>query len=838
MRTIRFFALFITSVVIIFATFFAATPVAAHRVMTSRVASGATDTLKKVVKSAQKIAKKDARAASTANSMADIVASVAASLEVDSIAPIGGRLGLVLSGGGAKGLYHIGVIRALEENAIPIDYVSGTSMGAIIGALYASGYTPQQMEDIVLSGNVERWVSGKIEDKYRFYYTERPDSPGMLSVYADIKRDTLSNSNSMKLALPYSFVSTAQIDMALLELLGASGAACGGDFDKLMIPFRCIVTDVNAHAPVEMRSGDLPFAVRASMAYPMLFRPVTDEDGKVYVDGGCYDNFPWRVMQSDFAPDFYLGAQCLDGNDLTTQSSSIEKQVMSLVTMPTDYSLPEGQSLIIKRNVDASVIDFAQGRQIIEAGYEDAMAMMPELKRRFTSRRTIEEVAARREAFRERCPELMIGAGEINGLRPRQKKYARTFLEFEEPRRDSVDRDVQSFTNMRDRFFSLMSTSEFSINSFPRMRYDSLYEDFHLALDLSVKPKVRYSIGGNLSSTTYNQIYMGVNYFSVGNTAQSGYIELLLGPISTIARAGGRTTFLGRKPYYLDYEGVISRRSTLHGAFGNVTPARNTIKARVLETYIHGAFGVATTRKSIFEVGFNTGYNFYTYEDTYDAPAQPGTHDRFRFLAGRLLFERSTLDKILYPTRGSKLSLSGIGVYGRDRYENAELHERGELATATKQWVGAKFQWEHYPGDWRKTWFSVGYNAEVVFTNHPQFGSSIATTLTSPRYTPTAHSKMLFIPEFYASRYAAMGIMPTFSLARNFYLRGGVYAMMRDPIHSDDYLHFMTDLSFVYHTRIGPVSLAVTKYDWRTTDNFYVTFNFGYPIFGKNGLFY
>ena len=62
--------------------------------------------------------------------------------------------------------------------------------------------------------------------------------------------------------------------------------------------------------------------------------------------------------------------------------------------------------------------------------------------------------------------------------------------------------------------------------------------------------------------------------------------------------------------------------------------------------------------------------------------------------------------------------------------------------------------------------------------------------------------------------------------------------MMRDPIHSDDYLHYITDLSFVYHTRIGPVSLAVTKYDFRTTDNFYVTFNFGYPIFGKNGLFY
>ena len=831
MRTIRFFTLFITSVAIIFATFFAATPVAAHRVMTSQASVGTAEVPKNVVNSAPKIAKSD----TLSN---DLSTTLAASIASDSVAPISGRLGLVLSGGGAKGLYHIGVIRALEENSIPIDYVSGTSMGAIIGALYASGYTPQQMEDIVLSGNVERWVSGKIDDKYRFYFNERPDSPAMLSVYANIERDTLSNSNSMKLALPYSFVSTAQIDMALLELLGASGAACGGNFDDLMIPFRCIVTDVNAHSPVEMRSGDLPFAVRASMAYPMLFRPVTDEDGKVYVDGGCYDNFPWRVMQSDFAPDFYLGAQCLDGNDLTTQSSSIEKQVMSLVTMPTDYSLPEGQSLIIKRNVNASVIEFSAGREIIEAGYKDAMAMMPLLKSRFTSRRTIEEVAARREAFRERCPELMIGNGEINGLRPRQKQYARTYLEFEEPRRDNVDRDVQSFWHMRDRFFSLMSTSEFSINSFPRMRYDSLYDDFNLTLDLSVKPKMRYSVGGNLSSTAYNQVYLGMNYFSVGKVAQSGYVELLLGPISAIAHAGGRTVFLKRTPIYLDYEGVISRRSTLHGSFGNVTPARNSIEARVLETYVHGAFGVATTRKSLFEMGFNTGYNFYSYEDTYDKPDDPHTHDRFRFLAGRLLFERSTLDKILYPTKGSKLSLSTIGVYGRDRYENAELFYNKKWATSTHTWVGAKFQWEHYPGDWRKTWFSVGYNLEAVYTTHPQFGNPYASILSSPRYTPTAHSKMLFMPEFYADRYAAMGIMPTFSLARNLYLRGGVYAMLRDPLMVDDYLHYITDLSFVYHTRIGPVSLAVTKYDWRTTDNFYVTFNFGYPIFGKKGLFY
>ena len=815
------------------ATFSTATPLAGRRVKPAQEVCEDADTLKKVANSAQKVVKK---AKGVTNSGAEIAEK--ATLKADTTAPISGRLGLVLSGGGAKGLYHVGVIRALEENSSPIDSISGTSMGAIIGALYASGYSPAQMEQIVTSGQVMQWVSGKLDDKYRFYYNERPDSPAMLSVYADIKRDTTSNRNEWNLALPHSFVSTAQIDMALLELLGASGAAAGGNFDNLMIPFRCIVTDVNAHAPVEMRSGDLPCAVRASMAYPMLFRPVTDEDGKVYVDGGCYDNFPWRVMQKDFEPDFYLGAQCLDSKSITTAESSIEQQVMSLVTMPTDYSLPEGKGIIIQRNVGAHVIEFGAAKEIVESGYKDAMEMMPEIKRRFTSRRTPEEVAAMREAFLARCPSLMVSGDEIEGLRPRQRQYASTFLDFREEKRDSTERRVHSFEEMRDKFFTLMATSEFNIKSFPRMKYDSTFGDFNLTLDLSVKPKVRWSVGGNLSSTTYNQIYVGMNYFSVGNVAQSGYMDLFLGPISTIARVGGRTAFLSRKPFYIDYEGVVSRRSTLHGAFGNVTPAQNTIKARVLETYIHGGLGWATTRKSVLELSTNLGSNFYTYEDIYDTPGHPRLHDRFRYVAGRLLFERSSLDKVLYPTSGSKLSLSGIGVYGRDRFENAELHAKGEMATATKQWVGAKFQWEHYPGDWRKTWFSVGYNLEAVITNHPSFGSYNATVLTSPRYTPTAHSQMLFMPEFYASRYVALGVMPTFSLARNLYLRGGVYAMMRDEIEGDDYLRYITDLSFVYHTRIGPVSLAVTKYNLEDTDNFYVTFNFGYPIFGKKGLYY
>lgn len=759
-------------------------------------------------------------------------------LEPAKPAGVRGKIGLVLSGGGAKGLYHIGVIKALEENDIPIDYISGTSMGAIIGALYAAGYSVEEMEAITTSGSVEQWVSGGIDDKYNFYFTQKPDSPSMLSVYADFKRDSLSDRSSFDLALPHAFINTAQIDLALIELFAPASAAAGNNFDNLMIPYRCVATDMNRHSPVEFSDGDLAFAVRASMSYPMLFRPVTDELGRVLVDGGCYDNFPWRVLDKDFKPDFIIGAQCLDDNEEADAESPVQEQVMALVTMPTDYTMPEERSMLFQRQVSAGLLEFSSAKQTIEEGYRDAMSRMSELKERVASRRTRAEVDSLRDAFYERCPDLLFSGGELHGLRPRQKRYARTFMEFELPKRDTSVRQHITMEQLRDRFFSLVATNDFNINSFPKWRYDGEFGDFSLDFDLSTKPKMRYSLGGNISSTTNNQVYLGFNYFSVGRTAQSAFGDVFLGPASVLLRLGGRTVILGRTPMYVDYSATFGRQTTLRGAFGAITPMRNTIDARTVDVFMSGAFGVATTRKSILELAANAGYNYYVYEMAYDNDV-PHTHDRFRFVAGRLLFERSSLDKIIYPTNGSKLSLSAIAVTGRDTYDvsTGVMYEYLQNS-ANRKWFGAKLTWEHYPGDWRKTWFSMGYNIEAVVTNHPCFANEYASILTSPRYSPTVHSKMIFMPEFYASRYAAIGLMPTFELMKNFYLRGGFYAMLRDPLQQDDYMHYMTDLSFVYHTRVGALSLAVSKYDISTTDNFYVTFNFGCPIFGRRSLFY
>lgn len=751
--------------------------------------------------------------------------------------PIYGKVGLVMGGGGARGLYHVGVIKALEENNIPIDYVSGTSMGAIIAALYASGYSADEMAAIVQSGEVVRWISGEIDPKYRFHYNERPDIPSMLSVYAEVNRDTLAGKSSIDLTLPRGFINSASVDFALLELLSAASARCEGDFDRLMVPFRCVATDMNAHEAVVFAEGDLPFAVRASMSYPIAFSPVTDEHDRVLVDGGCYNNFPWQPLEEDFSPDVLIGVQCTANTEPSRYDSPIQQQVMSLVTHPTDYTLPEGKSILLGRSVDVGVLDFSSGDKIIRMGYVETLARIDEIRRLVGSERSAAEVAERRNAFRASLPELSYRIDELQGLTERQRLYADTFLELDMRGKRSGKNETVSLSEAKDMYLSLMATGDFTSNVFPRVSRDSLNANSNemlISFSFKKKPAVRYSLGGNLSSTAFNQIYLGFNYFDVGRTAQSAYVDLLFGPTSSLVKVGGRTVILKRAPLYLDYSLNFNRQSTLRGSFGNITPAFSSIDARQLELFASAAIGVATTRKSSLEVRLNAGYNFYSYETSFDEPGASHTHDRYRFVGLRVGFERSSLDRVIYPTSGARLQMSAIMVHGRDRFE----HEfEDNFSSAQRSWIGAKIRWEHYPKGLVTKWFTMNYMAEAVATTHPHFGNSVADILTSPHFAPTPHSKMLFVPEFYAKRYLAAGVVPTIGFGKNFSLRAGIYAMLSD-LRIYDYMRYMADLSFIYNTRIGPVSIALTKYNFDSWNNTYLSFNFGVPLFGERAVFY
>lgn len=741
-------------------------------------------------------------------------------------------VGVVMSGGGAKGLYHIGVLRALEENGIPIDYIAGTSMGSIIGGMYAAGYTIEEMEEVALSGDLDRWVSGGIDDKYRYYYIQRDRISNMITLpVGPDSRDV--GSGRRRIILPGSMMSSAEIDLALNSFFAQASTAAGGDFDNLMIPFRCMATDMTEHRAVELSSGDLALAIRASMALPVAFSPV-EIDSVLMCDGGCYDNFPWRSLEDNFHPDILIGACCVDIKPKSLKHSSVVEQVMSLITKPTDFDMPEGRSVLVQRAVEASVLDFKSASEIMAAGYNDALAAMPEIKALVSRRMTAEEYDQRRREFIARYPRALMGDITVLGLNENQTRIAHNMMYI--GHKKAKDTLPLTGDEISDNYLTMLANVPVK-SDFPIFKFNADTERFDVTLPLSVKPNFDISIGGNISSTAFNQAYIGLEYGWWSRVGQSFNLDILLGPVYTMARIKGRTTLIHDAPIYFDYSYNFNIHNTLKGNFGNLTQVDNAEQMRMMENFVSLSVGSALRRKAVANLSINGGRNSYSYEmEGY--PKRQYTH--FSYIAGGISLERTSLNKPLFPTSGSHLITEGIYVYGRDERDsragiiNPEPEDR---FSRIRQWWGVKAQWEQYFDITPSGLFSWGYAVEGVYTNHPSFDSREATLLSSPQYAPLLHSRMIYMPEFRADRYLGVGLMPTIRIINNLYARVSVYAMLRDKF-AGDHLHYMSDLSIIYHTPIGPVSLALTKYDFSTPKNLYLTFNFGYAIFGRKGLFF
>ena len=749
-------------------------------------------------------------------------------------APVSARkVGVVMSGGGAKGLYHIGVLEALEENGIPIDCVAGTSMGSIIAAMYAAGYSPAEMRAIVSSGVVREWVSGRIDpNRYMSYYRQLGSNPSFLSVRAN-----LGNPAGERVKVPTNLISSTQVDLALTELFAPATAAAQGDFDRLMVPFLCVASDMNHRRPVVMRSGDLSLAVRSSMSIPLVFKPMAIDSMLLY-DGGIYDNFPWKPLDAEFAPDLIVGSICTAGNTPPSEDSNLFDQAFMLAMQDTDYTLPAERSVTIRRAVGVNMLDFDQAEAIMDAGYEDAMAVMPQLLEKVGERRDSTWYAERRRAFREKCPALYFDNYELDGLKPEQRDYIRDFLHMDR-RTPGVQRPMR-FPELRDNLFELLADGNFTMD-FPRVRYDSVSGRYTFGTTFGIRPSFKITIGGNISSTAFNQAYLGVGYHWIGRVSQRLGADLYLGPLYTWGAIGGRTDFYAIEPVFIDYSYNFSVSNFRHGYFGNVTQIRNAEQVKSSESFLSLGIGMPLTHRSVFVLRANGGHVNYRY-DSDDFFADDTDHSRFSFFGLRAGIARNTLDKFLYPRRGSELYLSAIFVTGRDKYSPYNADDF--ISREDRRWFGGRFTWNKFFDMPQCSWFSFGLNADAVYTNHPSFRTRTATLMSMPEYAPVSHARMVFMPDYRASRFVAGGVMPTFDLMPDFFFRTGFYAMFREkrdfnPLGGvDERWHYIAEASLVYHTPIGPVSLSLTKYDLKNWKNMYLTFNFGYAIFAPKGTFY
>ena len=743
------------------------------------------------------------------------------------------RVGLVLSGGGAKGLYHIGVIKALEENGIPIDYVSGTSMGAIIAGLYAIGYTPEQMAEIFESNQIKYWMSGKIEDKYIYYFKQRRPNAAMITLRIDFRNPQ----RIAKLQLPTSLIQSNTLDLAFVEFFSGPSAQCGGDFNKLFVPFRCIATDAAARKEVVYRGGDLGKAIRASMTIPLVFRPIKQDSTLLY-DGGIYNNFPWQVLQEDFKPDILIGSKCVEGNSKPKEDNPME-QILALTMMHTDYDLPSDEDILIDHTFDdVTTLDFSKAAYVIDRGYQDAMAKMPQIFERVVRRADTTELDLRRAAYRMSLPKLVFDKYEISGMGKKQTQYMKRILQLD---KKLEEQKLFDFDQFRSEYFKMLSEGEIE-GDFPDVAYNDTTKSFQLDLHLRTKPSLKLMFGGNISSTSMNQAYVGVEYRRLGRNMHTYNFDGYFSALYSSVFVGGRNDFFWKIPFAVDYGFYYNYYNFFKSDFGMLSKHNDLSFAKQGDLHLTAGLSMPTDRFQAFSMRFNIGReNFRYFQSTGHSDDDVMDQSRFPFLGVKLELARNNLNYLMYPTRGLRQSISAIYVSGLEYYTPGTFAPTADRVEENRYWFGARFTREQY---FRiAKWFSLGYLVDGVITTHPSFSNEYATNISSPAFQPTPHSRLVYLKDFRSKSFIGGGIIPTFEFGPRFYLKNSVYAFLPEDANKSTAdvrkrLRYIFNSSLVYQTHIGPISLTLSKYDATTSHNWFLTFNFGFMLFNGSGLFY
>ncbi|MGN7742690.1 patatin-like phospholipase family protein [Pseudomonas sp. 22526] len=275
------------------------------------------------------------------------------------------KIGLVLSGGAARGLAHIGVLKALEEQGVKIDAIAGTSMGAVIGGLYASGYKIDELEKLALSIDWQQALSDA-PPREDIPFRRKQDDRDFLV------KQKLSFRDDGSLGLPLGVIQGQNLALLLESML--AHASDTRDFDKLPIPFRAVATDIASGEKVVFRKGHLPRVIRASMSIPAVFAPV-EMDGRLLVDGGMTDNIPLDVardMGVDIAIVVDIGTPLRSRQQLATVVDVLNQSITLMTRRNSEEQLAtlhKNDVLIQPPLASFGVTDFGRAQEMIDAGY-------------------------------------------------------------------------------------------------------------------------------------------------------------------------------------------------------------------------------------------------------------------------------------------------------------------------------------------------------------------------------------------------------------------------------------------------------------------------------------
>lgn len=719
------------------------------------------------------------------------------------------KVGLVLSGGGAKGMTHIGIIRALEENNIPIDYIAGTSMGAIVGSLYAMGYSPDDMEALLRSPDFKRWYSGQVEPQYEYYFKKGRPTPEFLNIRFAF-RDSL---RAKSLRLPTSMVNPIQMNLVFVELFARSTAACHGNFDDLFVPFRCIASDVYNKKPLVMRNGDLGDAVRASMSFPFVFKPI-EIDSILAYDGGIYNNFPTDVMREDFHPDVIIGS-VVAANPSKPNENDLMSQIENMVMQKTDYSIPDSLGIVMTfKYDDVSLLDFDRLDELHDIGYNRTMSIMDSIKSRIHRRVNADNVRLRRMVYRSNLPQFRFRDIYIEGANAQQQAYIKK--EFHDD-----PHEVFTYEDLKRGYFRLLADNMIS-EIIPHAVYDPQTDLYSLRLKVKMEDNFSVRIGGSVSTTSSNQIYLGVGYQNLNYYSKEVTIDGQIGKIYNNAQFMARFDLPTRVPTSYRLIGSIStfdyyKKDKLFSRHD--IPSFNSKDERFLKLMVSLPF--LANKRAEFSFGIGKLEDNYFQSNVIDFEKDRSDQSVYRLLGGAIGFYGSTLNARQYATKGYYEKLIAQIFTGKEKFipgnspETATWKER-------QSWLQISYMKEAYHTMSPK--FTLGWMAEAVYSSKNFSENYTATMMQACDFSPTPHSELMYNEAFRANQYIAAGIKPIYVLNDMFQVRTEFYGFVPIfPIKKNSFnkayygkvfsrFEYLGELSVVCHLPFGAISAYVNHY--------------------------
>lgn len=741
------------------------------------------------------------------------------------------KVGVVLSGGGASGLAHIGVLKALEENHIPVNCISGTSIGGIIGGLYASGYSPLEIERMVKQQDFVNLTRGEMAPKFGYFVRKRDDYASWVKLKLNLNNPFITN-------LPTNWINSVPIDFYLMETFAAANAASHYDFDSLLVPFRCVASDIEKKKSVVFRKGDLPSAIRASMSYPLYLRPIYI-DSTLLFDGGLYNNFPSNVMYEELYPDFIIGSAVSENTPLPSDDN-LFLQLRNMFMSKSNFNPVCENNIIIEPWADVSIFNFDNVDRLIDSGYAATIRDMPRIKAQVSAFQDPDSLAKKRAAFREkaRSEQIVYNKVVVNSRDPKLRIFIHKSIVGR--------RDTLTMKELKRQYFRMM-TDEKIKSAYPTTVRDTVSGKYTLTLNAKKEKHLFFDLGGNLSNRPISNFFLAAQYNYIGKIGFTAYVNGYLGKLNSSSLAKMRFEFPTRIPFYIEPSFTISRWDYYRSSalfYDFEKPAYMIQEDLFGEVNI--GLPVGNISKVVLSAGGSEWKNRYYQTDNF---TRLDTADLsiFDFYYGQVAYEINTHNRKQYATEGTKLMIRAKYVNGEESYYpgNTALDQVTYINTPSHNWFNLKFTIDKYVKPIK--YFKIGVFGEGVYSNQDFFRSYTATVLSAPAFNPIPESQTLFVADYRAFQYAAGGLKTIVTPYKNFdirfegYIYQPIYSILRKTDNTPElstpllYRHFLGMGALVYHSPIGPLSIGLNYYD-KNENSFSFFFHFGYTIYNKKSI--